>query len=166
MKLINLSLSAFLALLVLASCSTDPIEESKPTAELIAPVGVTNDHELVQEILEEVNEYRASLGLSSLNDHNTSELLALGHSAYMAEQNRASHDNFLFRSDYLINRGAEDVSENVAYGYQSAESVLEGWLSSPSHKAAIEDPNYTHTGIAVVSNEVGIKFYTQLFVEQ
>lgn len=166
MKLINLSLSALVALVLLVGCSPEVEENKEPTANLTAPVGVQNDHVMVQEILEAVNEHRSSLGLSPLNDHQTSETLALSHSAYMAEQNEASHDNFLFRSDYLINRGAEDVSENVAYGYISAQSVLNGWLASPSHKEALEAENFTHTGIAVVSNEVGIKYYTQLFVEQ
>lgn len=167
MKLINLSLGAFLALVLLAGCSPEVEENNNvPVANLEAPANIQNDHELVQEILEAVNEHRSNLGLSPLSEHQTSESLALGHSAYMAEQNKASHDNFFYRSDYLINRGAEDVSENVAYGYISAQSALEGWLESPSHKAALEGDNYTHTGIAVVSNEVGIKYYTQIFVEQ
>lgn len=166
MKLINLSLIAFMAIMFLVGCSPEVEESYEPTVNFTAPINVENDHELVQEILATVNEYRSSLGLSALNDHKTSEKLALSHSAYMAEQNKASHDNFFQRSDYLRDRGADAVSENVAYGYQSAQKVLEAWLDSPSHKAALEGEEFTHTGIAVVSSEVGIKFYTQLFVEQ
>lgn len=166
MKLINLSLGAFMALVLLVGCSPEVEENNEPTANLMAPVNVENDHEMVLEILAAVNEYRSSLDLPPLSDHQVSETLALSHSAYMAENNRASHDNFFQRSDYLINRGAESVSENVAYGYATAQSVLQGWLESPSHKAAIEGNEFTHTGIAVVSNDVGIKYYTQLFVEQ
>jgi uncharacterized protein YkwD len=166
MKLINLSLGAFMALVLLVGCSPEVEENTVPALDLTAPISVENDHEMVQEILEAVNEYRSNLGLASLSDHQVSETLALNHSAYMAENNEASHDNFFQRSDYLINKGAESVSENVAYGYATAQSVLQGWLESPSHKAALEGDEFTHTGIAVVSNEVGIKFYTQLFVEQ
>lgn len=166
MKLINLSLAAFMALVLLVGCSPEVEESTEPTANITAPVGVQNDHEMVQEILAVVNEHRSNLGLSPLGEHETSESLALSHSAYMAEQNQASHDNFFQRSDYLKNRGAESVGENVAFGFISAESVLEGWLESSSHRAALEDEDFTHTGIAVVSNEVGIKYYTQLFIEQ
>lgn len=166
MKLINLSLSAFMALVLLVGCSPEVEESNEPTQNLVVPVNVVNDHEMVQEILELINEHRSNLGLSSLNDHGISENLALSHSAYMAENNKASHDNFLYRSDYLINRGAQSVSENVAFGYATAQSVLQGWLESPSHKAALEGEEYTHTGIAVVANEVGVKYYTQLFIEQ
>ena len=78
-------------------------------------------------------------------------------------QNQASHDNFYERAAILQENGADFVSENVAYGYQDAASVLEGWLNSPTHKAAIED-DYTHTGIGIVETEQGIPFYTQLFI--
>lgn len=165
MKVINLSLGAFLALLLLVGCSPEVEETTAPTADLFTAENVENNHEFVLEVLEVVNEYRSSIGLSSLEEHQTSELLALNHSAYMVEQNRASHDNFFQRSDYLRSNGAQIVSENVAYGFQTAESALQGWLDSPSHKAALEG-DFTHTGIAVVANENGIKYYTQLFVKQ
>lgn len=165
MKLINLSLGAFMALVLLVGCSPEVEETTIDTADLFTVTDVENNYLLVQEILEAVNEYRSSMGLSSLSEHSTSETLALSHSAYMVEQNRASHDNFFQRSDYLRNRGAITVSENVAYGYQSAQSALQGWLESPSHKEALEG-DFTHTGIAVVANENGIKYYTQLFIKQ
>lgn len=165
MKLINLSLGAFMALILLVGCSPEVEETTIDTTALFAVDDVENNHLFVQEVLEVVNEYRSSIGLSILSEHGTSETLALSHSAYMVEQNRASHDNFFHRSDYLRNRGAEVVTENVAYGYQSAQSALEGWLASPSHKEALEG-DFTHTGIAVVANENGIKYYTQLFIKQ
>jgi len=164
MKLINLSLCAFMALVLLVGCSPEVEENNFETADLFAE-DVENNHELVQDVLEVVNEYRSSIGLSSLSEHQTSEELALSHSAYMVEQNRASHDFFFQRSDYLRDNGAQLVTENVAFGFQSAQSALQGWLESPSHKEAIEG-DFTHTGIAVVSTELGVKYYTQLFIRQ
>lgn len=166
MKLILTSLCALAALCATVSCSPEALTEQQPEVNVIADVNVENDDALVQEILSVVNAHRTSIGLSELSLHDTSEQLALNHSAYMAERNKASHDYFFARSDYLVNRGAEDVSENVAFGFQTAESALEGWLNSPSHREALEGENFTHTGIAVVRSENGIKFYTQLFVER
>lgn len=165
MKLINLSLSAFMALVLLVGCSPEVEETTIDNAALFAIDDVENNHLLAQEVLETVNEYRSSVGLSMLSEHATSETLAISHSAYMVEQNQASHDNFFQRADYLRDQGAQTVSENVAYGYQSAQSALQGWLDSPSHKEALEG-DYTHTGIAVVANENGIKYYTQLFIKR
>ena len=49
----------------------------------------------------------------------------------MVDNNEVSHANFYKRSDYLkANAGATKVSENVAYGYSSAESVVNAWLKS------------------------------------
>jgi len=164
MKLINLSLCAFMALVLLVGCSPEVEENEIVTANLFVD-DVENNHEIVQDVLEVVNDYRSSIGLSPLSEHNTSEALALGHSAYMVGQNRASHDNFFQRSDFLQDNGAQLVAENVAFGFQTAQSALQGWLESPSHKEALEG-DFTHTGIAVVSNEFGVKYYTQLFIKQ
>ncbi len=165
MKLINLSLGAFLAFVLFTACSPESDENPILTADFFNVENVENNHEFVQEVLEVVNEYRSSIGLSPLAEHETSEMLALSHSAYMVEQRKASHDNFFQRLDYLRSQGADIVSENVAFGFQSAESALQGWIDSPSHKAALEG-DFTHTGIAVVATENGIKYYTQLFVKQ
>jgi uncharacterized protein YkwD len=164
MKLINLSLSALMALVLLVGCSPEVEENQFDTANLFTN-DVENNHELALDVLEAINEYRSSVGLPSLSEHQTSEELALSHSAYMVEQNEASHDFFFQRSDYLRENGANTVAENVAFGFQSAQSALQGWLESPSHKAAIEG-NFTHTGIAVVSTELGVKYYTQLFIRR
>ncbi|WP_298349959.1 CAP domain-containing protein [uncultured Dokdonia sp.] len=163
MKLINQSLCFIAAMLLICSCSTDPINESEElTTNLEAPIEVENDTELALEVLAVLNAHRATLGLSELQWHNYSEDLALGHSNYMVIQSEPSHDNFYARSASLQNNGAHIVSENVAYGYMDAESVVQGWLGSPSHKQALEG-DYTHTGIGIVKNEMGVPYYTQLF---
>ncbi len=163
MKLINKSLCFIAAMLLICSCSTDPINESEEmTVNLEAPVDVENDIELAQEVLEVINSHRASLGLNELQWHNYSEDLAVGHSNYMVIQSQPSHDNFYERSARLQQTGAHIVSENVAYGYRDATSVVQGWLGSTAHKEALEG-DYTHTGIGIVRNESGVPYYTQLF---
>lgn len=164
MKLINLSLCAVTALCLLSACTSDPIIDDIDDESNEINMTVVNDYAFAAEVFELVNQYRASLDLPSLGWHNVSESLATAHSDYMAGKNKASHDNFFYRSDYLRDRGAKVVSENVAYGYQSAEAVLQGWLNSPSHKEALES-NFTYTGIGIVQNENGINYYTQLFVK-
>jgi hypothetical protein len=37
--------------------------------------------------------------------------------------------------------------ENIAAGYPTAASVVAAWLASPGHKANIENPSYTVTGV-------------------
>jgi chitodextrinase len=53
--------------------------------------------------------------------------------------------------------------ENIAWGYTTAQSVVNGWLGSPGHKANIENPNFTSTGVGVASNAAGQLYWTQSF---
>lgn len=41
------------------------------------------------------------------------------------------------------------TGENIAYGPQSAEEVVSGWLASPGHCANIMDPRFMEMGIAL-----------------
>ena len=81
----------------------------------------------------------------------------------MIVNNKVSHDNFFERSDYLKANGASSVSENVAFGYRTAQEVVDGWLNSPSHKEAIEG-DFTHSGISAAQTESGVNFFTHIFV--
>jgi uncharacterized protein YkwD len=41
------------------------------------------------------------------------------------------------------------TGENIAFGPESAEEVVAGWLSSPGHCANIMDPRFQHIGVAL-----------------
>ena len=44
--------------------------------------------------------------------------------------------------------------ENIAYGPESAEEVVAGWLASPGHCANIMDPRFRDTGLALAIDPV------------
>lgn len=163
MKLINRSLCALVALCLLSACTTEESSEVDTLANLETSVEVENNIQLAEDVLDVINDYRASLGLSTLLWHTDSEELAVAHSNYMVENNQASHDNFYLRAAILQDNGADIVSENIAYGYRDAESVLQGWINSPAHKEALEG-DYTHTGIGIVLTDNAIPYYTQIFI--
>ena len=52
-------------------------------------------------------------------------------------------------------RGA---GENIAWGYRSAKSVVEGWLSSPGHCGNIMSPGYKQLGVGRADT-----YWTQVF---
>jgi uncharacterized protein YkwD len=84
----------------------------------------------------------------------------------MIEHDNVSHDNFYQRKTYLVsNVGANKVSENVAYGFTSAESVVNAWLNSDGHRANIEG-NYTDFDISAEQNSEGKWYYTNIFVKK
>ena len=62
--------------------------------------------------------------------------------------------------------GARQVSENVAYNFQSNAGVLHAWLMSDDHRDNIEG-DYTHFGISIKTNpNNGKKYYTNIFMKR
>jgi len=119
------------------------------------------------EILDLVNNYRNGINLQSLNSLNVISSVADSHTEYMIEKGKISHDNFDQRAQTLMNKAnAKTVAENVAYGYTSAESVVNGWLNSESHRSIIENPNFTHFGISTESNNEGRNYFTNIFIKK
>ena len=119
------------------------------------------------EITDLVNNYRAQNGLPKLNVLNLVSKEAETHSIYMLNSGTISHDNFDERTRNLIEQiDALSVGENVAFGYKSAQSLLEGWLNSPTHRRVIEGKSYTDFGIAAEKNSNGSYYVTQIFIER
>jgi uncharacterized protein YkwD len=159
-------LSILLCTVFLFSCSQEDdgiyFNESSETIN----TAVTYS-EIETEILTLVNEYRQSKGLSSLITLNIISGVADGHTNYMVTTGQVNHDNFNLRAKNLIdNAAAKSVSENVAYGYSTAQGVVNGWLNSDEHRKAIEDPKNTHFGISTESNSAGRNYFTQIFIQK
>ena len=146
------------------SCSTDSIDE---TAEALnKSYIVPKDKTIEIEILELINNHRLSIGLNPLLDMDVIKSQAYSHTEHMVMENEVSHDNFYARSNYLkVNAGAKTVSENVAYGYTRAESVVNAWLRSESHKLNIEG-DFTNFDVSAEQNEEGNWFYTNIFIKK
>ena len=149
------------------SCSKDEpaaVEEVNYTVDL--NLAMETDWEMANAILTIVNDHRASIGLHALQrDQGYASAYAVDHTQYMIEQGKISHDNFEIRKTALKNQGARQVTENVAYGYKTAEDVVKGWLNSPSHRRAIES-SYTHSGFGVITDDRGNYYFTQLFYKK
>lgn len=151
-------------LVVFASCSKDELDQNDVVnQEIDLSIVLKNDVQMSQGILDLVNDHRLSIGLNPLiMDQAYASAYAVDHTDYMIAMSQINHDNFHVRSKALKDRGAERVGENVAYGYDDAGSVVNGWLNSPAHKEIIEG-NYTHSGFGVFQNTQGRYFFTQLF---
>lgn len=165
MKLLTkLPLVALLTVLTLSSCTTDNIDDQAAAMELSLVEIKAKTIEV--EILNLINDHRLSLGLSPLENMSVVKSVAYSHTDYMVDNNVVSHDNFYTRSNYLkSNAGAKKVSENVAYGYSSAESVVRAWIKSESHKANIEG-DYTYFDVSAERNEDGRYYYTNIFIKK
>ncbi|KNZ32944.1 MAG: hypothetical protein AD742_08935 [Methylibium sp. NZG] len=77
-----------------------------------------------------------------------------GHSRDMARLNYFSHTSADGRdladrvnaSGYLWNT----IGENIAAGYATVDSVMDGWIASDGHCANLMNPSFTQVGVACV----------------
>lgn len=157
-------LSFFVALFCfITSCTTDDSQEASENL----PIVTNYDYSPVElETMDLINNYRVSLGLNALEKINHISYKSEEHDNYMIANNVVNHNDFEARSSNIIKvLNAKNVSENIAYNYNSAKGAFDAWLKSEQHKKNIEG-DYTHFGISVRADPAnGKKYYTNIFVK-
>jgi uncharacterized protein YkwD len=87
----------------------------------------------------------------------------------------ADHARDMARRNYFEHRGRDGSQpkervlragydprlsgENIAFGPESAEEVVAGWLDSPGHCANIMDPRFEHIGVGVATGKKRGRIY-------
>ncbi len=124
------------------------------------------DADFQKEILNEVNHYRVSQGLTELKLSSNISKEAKEHSVEMANNSvKFGHNGFDKRMNTVFGEFNQPrgIAENVAMSPFSAQSIVKMWLNSPGHKKNIEgDFNYTGIGFAYDKN--GYAYVTQIFL--
>jgi uncharacterized protein YkwD len=136
------------------------------------------DQILASCVFDQVNGYRKNKGSGPLKGHPGLNNLAVRHSEYM-RRNRGKFDLYGKNVSHMGSEGRSlaamriyhftSISENVAAARKagsdsaSAANLVVLWKNSPNHEAAMADPEYTHTGVGIVTDSDGTIFATQLF---
>ncbi len=127
-----------------------------------------------QVILNMVNSYRAAgcncgsdyyPPVASVRWNNTLELAAKAHSEDMNNNNYFSHTgrdgssggDRISRYNYRWST----YGENIAKGYPSEQTVIEGWIKSPGHCANIMNGNFKEMAVAKSGEYWAQEFATQ-----
>ncbi len=157
-------LATFLIILSMSSCSTNKIKDDNNFYDdFDLDIVHQNDWVMSDDILYFINEHRIHEGKKPLiKDTLYATAYAVKHSQYMISKSDVNHDLFFLRSNGLKAKGAIRVSENVAYGYTSAQSVVNAWLNSESHKKVIES-DYSNIGFGVLKSLDDKYYFTTLF---
>ena len=146
------------------SCSSDSSEAPSSSTSTMKVMDYSYDSSEL-EAMNLINTYRVSVGLNALQQINHISYKSEEHDNYMISNNVVNHNDFVARSENLISvLGAKRVGENIAYNYNTPQSVVNAWLNSPTHKENIEG-DYTHFGISIRTNSNGKKYYTNIFVK-
>lgn len=155
-----------ISVLTFTSCAKDndlPQESSLKTADLVDYITYSS---IEKDIINAVNDYRKENGLKELGTLDDITLQAIDHNSYMIQNKKVSHDNFDKRYIALVNEiGAKAVSENIGFGYRTADAVVNAWLNSEGHKTNIKG-DFTHFGISVEQDEDGKNYFTHIFVKR
>ncbi|MEV7520727.1 CAP domain-containing protein [Streptomyces sp. NPDC091371] len=105
------------------------------------------------QVLALVNQERAAAGCPALSLNAKLTKAAQDHSADMAAHSNMSHTGSdgsdagqrITRAGYAWS----SYGENVAYGYSTAEKVMEGWMNSPGHRQNILNCSFKEIGIGL-----------------
>lgn len=121
--------------------------------------------DVVQEILEETNDFRKSNDCPALIMRDDLNAIAQKHSADMASGRVGfGHDGFDRRQQQVKAslKTLRAFAENVAYGARSGKEVVEMWKNSSGHRRNMLG-NYRYIGIGVATDYRGRIYYTQVF---
>ena len=114
-----------------------------------------------QEVLRLVNIEREKAGIAPMSYHSGAQIAADARAQDLillfAHERPDGSVCFDVLDDYHV-KYAYPLGENIAMGYSSAQSVMNGWMNSPGHRANILNPDFTH----IVVGGVGGR-WVQLF---
>lgn len=113
-----------------------------------------SSNEIINQLLIEHNEIRMPLRIPKLRLNDKLLQIAKQHAEYMNNNNRLSHiginNHSLSERAQSINYNAKYIGENIAYGYNTVEGVMSGWLKSNGHRRNITKEDYIDCGFSKV----------------
>lgn len=122
------------------------------------------DSSFASQVLKLVNAERAKGGVSALTMSQQLTAPANERAKEIVQQFSHTRPNGTQWSTVLdeYNISVSTAGENLAYGYNTPEAVVDGWMNSPGHRANIMNPNFHKIGIGVYDKN-GTIYCTQLF---
>jgi len=129
----------------------------------LAPVPAA---ELMSLVVTMTNQQRYANGCGQLDVDQELIIASERQSGYMAETHRFSHigwggSTFVTRAQRA--GYAQPAGENIAWGYPTAEQVMDAWMASPPHRRNILNCDLKSIGTGVRYSDDGTPYYTQVF---
>lgn len=112
--------------------------------------GIDSSDDAFWATLNNINAYRAAVGVSPLSVDSGLTAIADQRCCDMVVSGTMSHDGY-------------QTPEIIAQNWNSAQSVVDAWAASPGHYAAMTDPSYTVCGIACWFEEGGATYWCVTF---
>lgn len=143
------------------SPSPKPTETPAPTP---SPTPVANPEQMAQEVIRLTNIERAKEGEAPLQYHAGLQKAAMLRAKEISIKFSHDRPDGTDSSTALYENGVGcSDGENIARGYTSPEAVVQGWMNSVGHMAAILCESSTHIGVGFYQNSYGTYFWVQDF---
>ena len=121
------------------------------------------------DIVRYTNAARSRNGLPALTANAKLMEAARLHAQQMAQYQRAEHNisgakypNLLARIE-AVGYDYANVAENVAWNQRDAQSVVNSWMNSSSHRTNILDRTLKEIGAAMARSSIGEPYWIQVF---
>ena len=112
--------------------------------------GIDSTDDAYWATLENINAYRAAVGVPALSVDSRLSAIAKQRCIDMVVSGTMSHDGY-------------QTPEIIAQNYNSAQSVVDAWAASPGHYAAMTSSDYTVCGIGCAFEEGGATYWCVTF---
>ncbi|MGI6727407.1 MAG: CAP domain-containing protein [Anaerovoracaceae bacterium] len=121
-----------------------------------------------KQVVDLVNKERAAQGLPALSYNASLSKVAEAKAADMRDKGYFSHTSPTYGSpfDMMKTFGItyRAAGENIAKGYKTPDSVMNGWMNSPGHRANILNSDFSEIGVGYVTDSNGTGYWVQMFI--
>ncbi|PWK50347.1 CAP domain-containing protein [Actinoplanes xinjiangensis] len=117
-------------------------------------------------IAELTNAQRKSHGCGAVTVNANITRAARAHSVWMAKTGTFSHagsGGSTFSARVKAAGYQRPGGENIAWGYRSADAVVQAWMKSPGHRANILNCKFKTVGVGAAYAANGAAYFTQDF---
>jgi len=123
-----------------------------------------------EDVFNRTNAYRLANGVPALTMNEKLSAAAQAHADAMASSGFFSHTSLdgSNAGDRISAQGYDwsTWGENIAYGYTTAEGVMNGWINSAGHRANILSSKFKELGVGYAINAKGTPYWVQDFGTQ
>lgn len=121
---------------------------------------------MIRDVVRLTNEERVKAGLPALAYNNVLEEGAMIRAQeIIVNFSHTRPDGSKFYSVFDGSYAFSAMGENLAAGFNTAASVVDGWMNSEVHRANILKEVYTQIGIGIKKDEEGRIYWVQIFAD-
>lgn len=122
---------------------------------------------MAAQVLERTNAFRAENGQAPLSLNAELTAAAQAYAERMAAEGFFSHTSpdGTTVGERITDAGYNwrTYGENIAYGYASADAVMQGWIGSAGHRANLLNAGFKDLGVGYAESRSGTPYWVQNF---